>query len=192
MAGQYVRKLRAQNALMQKAIAVERPGSQSGTLDLSSLKVHAQNRGYMYIAPALHVDDDGFGRAKTFRCKTVDRMPRCSWTHTCYTPDCHVLEFGLIHSSFTQCRATRDASGAGFAASPLESPAPQACISQQFNPREGSGVMRPVGGAQWRRTARKKLWLPAPLACAATQSPFKLRSRREGHSCVSSLACVTL
>ena len=56
--GQYVRKLRAQNALMQKAIAVERPGSQSGTLDLSSLKVRAQNRGYMYIAPALYVDDD--------------------------------------------------------------------------------------------------------------------------------------
>ena len=43
---------------MQKAIAVERPGSQSGTLDLSSLKVRAQNRGYMYIAPALYVDDD--------------------------------------------------------------------------------------------------------------------------------------
>ena len=33
--------------------------------------------------------------------------PRCSWMHTCYTPDCHVLEIGLIHSSFTQCRATR-------------------------------------------------------------------------------------
>ena len=96
MIGQYVRKLRAQNALMQKAIAVERPGSQSGTLDLSSLKVHAQNKGHMYIAPALHVDDDGFGRAKTFRCKTFDRMPRCSWTHTCYTADCHVLEIGRV------------------------------------------------------------------------------------------------
>ena len=94
--GQYVRKLRAQNALMQKAIAVERPGSQSGTLDFSSVKVRAQNKGYMYIAPALHVDDDGFGRAKTFRCKTIDRMPRCSWTHTCYTPNCHVLEIGRV------------------------------------------------------------------------------------------------
>ena len=50
----------------------------------------------MYIAPALHVDDDGFGRAKTFRCKTVNRMPRCSWTHTCYTADCHVLEIGRV------------------------------------------------------------------------------------------------
>ena len=50
----------------------------------------------MYIAPALHVDDDGFGRAKTFRCKTIDRMPRCSWTHTCYTPNCHVLEIGRV------------------------------------------------------------------------------------------------
>jgi len=58
--------------------------------------VRAQNKGYMYIAPALHVDDDGFGRAKTFRCKTVNRMPRCSWTHTCYTADCHVLEIGRV------------------------------------------------------------------------------------------------
>jgi hypothetical protein len=30
----------------------------------------------------------------------------------------------------------RDASGAGFAASPLDSPAPQARISPQFSPRE--------------------------------------------------------
>ena len=60
-----------------KAIAAERPTSQSGTLDSSSLKVRAQNKGYMYIAPALHVDDDGFGHANTFRCNTVAHIARC-------------------------------------------------------------------------------------------------------------------
>ena len=79
-----------------KAMAAERPASQSGTLDSSVLKVRAQNKGYMYIAPALHVDDDGFGHANTFRCNTVGRIARCSWTHTCSTRDCHVLEIGCV------------------------------------------------------------------------------------------------
>ena len=47
MTGQYVRKVRAQKCIIAKAIATERPASQSGTLGSSSLKKRAQNKGYM-------------------------------------------------------------------------------------------------------------------------------------------------
>ena len=76
---------------------------------------------------------------------------------------------------------SRDASGAGFAANPLDKPAPRARKSPQFNPHGWSGNMRPASGAQWRRGARKtkgrggcasspSAWL---LACAAAAMHFR-------------------
>src|SRR6185437_12108140 len=49
----------------------------------------------------------------------------------------------------------RDASGAGFAANPLDQPAPQARASPRSCPHGSSGAMRRASGAQRRRGARK-------------------------------------